>query len=587
MKFTPKLTALFISIGAIVAAIMYTIAYFQVAKILEGEIRVRMESRVIITMDALDRFLSRSLNDIKIIADDPVISSGNATAGQITERLIFFRNTYKWYGSLSFFNLERIRIADTSGMKIGEQNRMTRYWEDVLSGKVSAASDVHISEDFKVPVVYFASTVKNKEGKVVGVVVTRILQSRLFEMVKGSMGSQEEEEEEIDIVNKDGLLIYSNHNREGILKDNLFDWESVKKAHQGKIFGSGKQHRHPGEKETTFYVFCRERGYLDFKGNGWTIISHIPTRVIFGHVDNLLKRLMIMFLVMLPGLALVIYLFSKTVTRPLTRLSFAAAEIGKGKLDTVIEVKSKDEIGSLANTFNEMAAGLKKTTTSIDNLNKEITERKRTEEELKGSEEKYRSLIQNIPDVVWTTDLNGKTIFISPQVKEIYGYGPEEIYKGGDDVWFGRIHPDDVEKVKGTFISLFEKGELFEVEYRIQRKDGDWIWLYDRATKIYRKNGIKYADGVFRDITEHKKAEEEREKLIHELQDALGKIKTLSGLLPICASCKKIRDDEGYWNQIETYIGDHSEAEFTHSICPECMKKLYPDFSKDTSQREI
>jgi len=452
MKFAPKLAALFISIGAIVAAIMSTIAYFQVAKILEGEIRAHMESRVIITMDALDRFLSRSLNDIKIIADDPVISSGNATAEQITERLIFFRNTYKWYGSLSFFNLERIRIADTSGMKIGEQNWMTRYWEDVLSGKVSAASDVHISEDFKVPVVYFASTVKNKEGKGVGVVVTRILQSRLFEMVKGSMGSQEEEEEEIDIVNKDGLLIYSNHNREGILKENLPEWESIKIDQQDKIFGSTK-HWHPGEKETTLYVFCRERGYLDFKGNGWTIISHIPTRVIFGPVNKLLKRLIIMFLVMLPGLALVIYLFSKTVSRPLVRLSFAAAEIGKGKLDTVIEVKLKDEIGSLANTFNEMAADLKKTTTSIDDLNKEITERKRTEEELKGSEEKYRSLIQNIPDVVWTTDLNGKTIFISPQVKEIYGYGPEEIYKGGDDVWFGRIHPDDVEKVKGTFIS--------------------------------------------------------------------------------------------------------------------------------------
>ncbi len=61
-----------------------------------------------------------------------------------------------------------------------------------------------------------------------------------------------------------------------------------------------------------------------------------------------------------------------------------------------------------------------------------------------------------------------------------------------------------------------------------------------------------------------------------ELQEALAKIKTLSGLLPICASCKKIRDDKGYWNRIETYISDHSEAEFSHSICPECTKKLYP-----------
>jgi len=147
----------------------------------------------------------------------------------------------------------------------------------------------------------------------------------------------------------------------------------------------------------------------------------------------------------------------------------------------------------------------------------DITERKQAEENLKSSEGKYRSLVQNIPDVVWTTDINGKTIFISPNVKEIYGYTSEEIYKGGDSIWFDRIHPDDAEKVKGAFISLFEKGRLFDAEYRIQRKNKDWIWLHDRAINVYEKNGIKYADGVFLDITERKQAEvtvvEEKNKL--------------------------------------------------------------------------
>ncbi len=77
-------------------------------------------------------------------------------------------------------------------------------------------------------------------------------------------------------------------------------------------------------------------------------------------------------------------------------------------------------------------------------------------------------------------------------------------------------------------------------------------------------------------ISKRKQAEKEREKLIAELQDAVTKIKTLGGLLPICSNCKKIRDDKGYWNQIESYIRDHSEAEFTHGICPKCAKKLYP-----------
>ena len=72
-----------------------------------------------------------------------------------------------------------------------------------------------------------------------------------------------------------------------------------------------------------------------------------------------------------------------------------------------------------------------------------------------------------------------------------------------------------------------------------------------------------------------------QEHLIVELQKALEKVKVLSGLLPICASCKDIRDDKGYWKQVEVYIRDHSEAEFTHSICPDCTKRLYPKLHKN------
>lgn len=76
---------------------------------------------------------------------------------------------------------------------------------------------------------------------------------------------------------------------------------------------------------------------------------------------------------------------------------------------------------------------------------------------------------------------------------------------------------------------------------------------------------------------ERKKIESEKKLLIKELQLALKKIKVLQGLLPICASCKRIRDDKGYWNQIEVYISKHSNADFTHGICPDCVAKLYPD----------
>jgi len=84
-----------------------------------------------------------------------------------------------------------------------------------------------------------------------------------------------------------------------------------------------------------------------------------------------------------------------------------------------------------------------------------------------------------------------------------------------------------------------------------------------------------------RENNERKKTQKEKDKLIVALQKALSEVKTLSGFLPICSSCKKIRDDKGYWNQIESYIRDHSEAQFSHSICPECAKKHYPELYED------
>ena len=80
-------------------------------------------------------------------------------------------------------------------------------------------------------------------------------------------------------------------------------------------------------------------------------------------------------------------------------------------------------------------------------------------------------------------------------------------------------------------------------------------------------------------LSGRRQAEAEREKLIGELQEAVGNVKTLRGLLPICMSCKKVRDDKGYWNQIEIFIRGHYEAAFSHSICPECEKKLYPELA--------
>ncbi len=140
----------------------------------------------------------------------------------------------------------------------------------------------------------------------------------------------------------------------------------------------------------------------------------------------------------------------------------------------------------------------------------------------------------------------------------------------------GRIVAKGVTKLHEG-VRIIGSGNL---NYRIDEEGDDELVALARASNDMAarlKESHTSMASLQQEIIERKRIEEERERLIKDLQEALGKVKVLSGMLPICISCKKIRDDKGYWNQIEVYIRDHSETEFTHGICPECFKKLYPD----------
>ncbi|MDA8162854.1 MAG: PAS domain-containing protein [Desulfobacteraceae bacterium] len=115
------------------------------------------------------------------------------------------------------------------------------------------------------------------------------------------------------------------------------------------------------------------------------------------------------------------------------------------------------------------------------------------------------------------------------------------------------------------------------VEHMHCDENGNRIFVEVSAYPIRNEAGeVDRFVHISRDITERKRIEAEREHLIKELGNALDNVRQLNGLLPICMYCKKIRDDKGYWNQIEAYISEHTEAEFSHGLCPECRKKYYP-----------
>lgn len=206
----------------------------------------------------------------------------------------------------------------------------------------------------------------------------------------------------------------------------------------------------------------------------------------------------------------------------------------------------------------------------------DVTTRKKMETALKESDERFRALFDGSLDGIYIHDLKGNYLEMNQSSLETTGYNIDEITNLNV-----RSLLDDEQLSKVMQVAKELKGNGLQkelVEFKVKCKDESYIHTENRSAMIYR-NGKPYAVvGIARNITERKKIEAEREKLIQELREALSHVKTLSGLLPICASCKKIRDDKGYWNQLESYIASHSQAEFSHGICPECAKKLYPKF---------
>jgi PAS domain S-box-containing protein len=148
---------------------------------------------------------------------------------------------------------------------------------------------------------------------------------------------------------------------------------------------------------------------------------------------------------------------------------------------------------------------------------RDITDRLKAEEALRQSEAKYRSIVMNIPDVVWTIDSRGRFVFISPNIEKLGGFTADEVGQGGLDIFFATAHPDDLPTIQKALTRAFRDQESCDVEYRGRRKDGGWVWVRARTVGVYEKDGVQYLQGLLSDITERKCAEEELALLKHSI----------------------------------------------------------------------
>ena len=207
----------------------------------------------------------------------------------------------------------------------------------------------------------------------------------------------------------------------------------------------------------------------------------------------------------------------------------------------------------------------------------------RREETLKAERNLLKSYLDTAGVIIAVVHADGTIGLLNRKGEAVLGYQSDEL--AGRD-WFGVIFRDnEQEAAKSAFRRLMtEVGEVREErsESRVITKAGETrTILWQNAVLRDGKGNAAALLCSGEDITERRRIEMDRELLIQDLRTALNRVKTLTGLLPICSACKKVRDDKGYWSQVETYVEEHSNAHFTHGLCPDCALRLYPELFKD------
>ncbi len=288
----------------------------------------------------------------------------------------------------------------------------------------------------------------------------------------------------------------------------------------------------------------------------------IPEDYILAPANAALARnLLLMLLAMMLSLFITRIFAKKTLISPMQSLVTLTQKFAHGELESRGEMAAKPgELGTLTKAFHDMADSLI------------VSQRT-----LQANEARFRLLMDSLDELVYVADMNTyEILFINNHAKKQFGDVTGKIC--WQSLQKGQSGPCPFCTNKYLLDGNGKPGEVYSWEFQ-NTISGQWLYMHDRA--------IKWIDGrivrlqVATDISDRKRTEEEREQLIVQLREALTEVKNLSGLLPICASCKMIRDDKGYWNQIELYIKNHSEAEFSHGICPDCAKKLYPEFTDE------
>jgi PAS domain S-box-containing protein len=449
-------------------------------------------------------------------ADLPIISelTNNKLAIELQSRQKFYQNKY------GYPLLAEIFVTNRYGTNVAQTGRATDYyqadeeWWQIAKRDGLFVSNVKYDESSKVFSTEIAVKINDANNNFIGVIKATPNIKETIAIINEAKLDAEYKTTQLHLINGNGKIIYSTkgYGFLGDVNNQLVprcidpDWP----GHKCYLIGEKT-----GEKRMLF-AHAHSHGYKDFKGLGWTLVTETDTAEIFAHIVSLRNTTLLVGLAVMGIALLASSIIYRSIVVPIAELQKATVQIALGNLDTNLTKPGSSEMGQLANSFQRMTQRLKKT---IEDLSDEVNGRKKTESALRMSEQRFSQVVENAKECVWEVNADGLYTYVSPVVKEILGFSPDEIV--GNKYFYDMFHPEDREALKKAAYDTFAKKTSFQKTLnRNIHKDGHTVWLSTSAMPMLDEKGelLGYR-GVDADITEQRKAEvlltERAEQIMH------------------------------------------------------------------------
>jgi serine phosphatase RsbU (regulator of sigma subunit) len=471
MKIYVKLTLLAASLVIASSAVLFLLTDNQVKKTLRQEILSNISNQSKQSVDNIERFVFSRLNDVRMASKNPYFRISDISKDELNARLQELEALSNLYHSFSFFDMNRVRLADSKGESIGIQHSNTSYWRKLQ--KNETALDIAMSEATAQPMMHFATIVKDYYTDApIGVLVGTVRMSEIYRLM-GDFTLSDDATRKLDVnwVDSNGLLLYSNTNPNGILKENYPKFDLIK----------GKNGRGVNVVETTdeLLFVTKDKGYLNYEGSDWKLIMSISSKAAFAPLDELRNQLLVVIAgALLVSLILALFV-SNIFVKPIIALTKAAEEIGKGKLKTAINLESKDEIGTLARNLHGTTQALIKRIEEQKILNKRLQDKMN---ELESQKVDIEEIHKEVKDSINYSQRIQKSILPdSNELKRVFNdklllYRPKDVVSG-DFYWFERVRTGRKEHmiiiaadctghgVPGAIMSMVGSNQLTNIVY--------------------------------------------------------------------------------------------------------------------------